>query len=86
VLLASSVRGLETASRTRPLLLVVEDLQWTDLPSLTLLRTVRVAAASDCARACMNPMVGPAGTGQGRSRRTFRACSATRALSQSPVQ
>jgi hypothetical protein len=40
VLLASLVRGLDTASRTRPLLLVVEDLQWTDLPSLTLLRTV----------------------------------------------
>ena len=40
VLLASLVRGLETASRARPLLVVVEDLQWSDLPSLTLLRTV----------------------------------------------
>jgi tetratricopeptide (TPR) repeat protein len=39
-LLSSLVRGLETASQARPLLIVVEDLQWTDLPSLTLLRTV----------------------------------------------
>src|SRR5947207_9058880 len=39
-LLASVVHGLETASRAQPLLVVVEDLHWADLPSLLLLRAV----------------------------------------------
>jgi predicted ATPase len=40
LLLSSLVRGLDTASRSRPLLLVIKDLHRSDLPSLTLLRTV----------------------------------------------
>jgi hypothetical protein len=39
-LLASVVRGLDEASRPQPLLLIVEDLHWADLPTLLLLRTV----------------------------------------------
>src|SRR5207248_3959057 len=37
LLLSSLVRGLDAASRPQPLLIVVEDLHWADLPSLTLL-------------------------------------------------
>ena len=40
LLFASVVEALDAASRREPLLLVVEDLHWADLPSLRLLRTV----------------------------------------------
>lgn len=40
VLLGSVVRDLDSASRDQPLLVVVEDLHWADLPSLLLLRAV----------------------------------------------